>query len=182
MAADSRTVDGALVVEGLADFRRDLRKIDKRMGRALSMAHKKISTGRADEAKRAMKQSRYKQATKMGRHKGAADGVRPRGAQKSSSITMLGSNKGVRAMEFGTRYHQLFGRTVYANSMSRRVFPPWRGNKFDGGDWKDAIHGKSGYYVHPAIDRWIRSGGALDDLEEAYDWAFREAYPDKVGI
>lgn len=168
-----------LVAEGLKEFRRDLRKIDPRMGKALQVAHKRIAEGRAAEGRAAMESSPYKQARGAGGYKGGAAGIRPRARQTSSSIALLGGNKFVRALEFGTRYHYLRGWRD-ASSFTRRVFPPWVGNQFSGGDWKDGLHGKSGHFVQPAIQRWIDSAGALDDLEAAYDWAFREAYPERL--
>lgn len=80
-------------------------------------------------------------------------------------------------MEFGTRFHFLWGQQFRAERMRRRVFPPWVGNQFDGGDWIDGLHGRFGHFVHQEIQAWIDSGGALDELIEAYDMAFREAYP-----
>lgn len=166
-------VDGALQVKGLAAFRRDLRRIDPRMSKALQVAHKRIAEGRAAEAKGVMSSAR-------GPGGRASKGVRPRARQRSASIALLGSNKFVRAMEFGTRFHFLFGNQIRADAMRRRVFPPWVGNQFAGGDWVDGLHGGFGHFVHPAIQRWIDSGGALDELTLAYEQAFREAYPEPL--
>lgn len=170
---------GGLVVHGLDAFLRELRKVDPTLAKASQKALKNVSTQVAARGKSTM--SRF--------HKGAeaAAGVRPRARQKSASIALLGSNKFVRAAEFGTRYHFLpwgrgrsGGRKLTAGVRMRRVFPPWVGNQFDGGDWIDGLHGRQGHAVQPAIQRWIDSGGALDTLEEMYERAFRDAYPSRI--
>lgn len=69
---------------------------------------------------------------------------------------MLGSNPFIRAVEFGTHVHNVFGHRFPASKMERRVF---------------RVHRNEGYAVRPTIDAARQKGffenAYLDALMEA---------------
>jgi hypothetical protein len=79
-------------------------------------------------------------------------------------IKMEGSNPFIRAVEFGTHVHTVFGRRFPASKMSRRVF---------------RTHRNTGYAVRPTIDT-ARQSGYFDDvyLDSIMD-AARHGWPER---
>lgn len=63
--------------------------------------------------------------------------------------------------EWGSRSAWVFGRRVPATSISRRQFPPFRGNTF-------SLKGRAGYLVAPVLRR-DADGIGKDALEEVLD-------------
>jgi len=172
-------MDAQLRVKGLDRFRRDLRRADPKLAKALQVGNKRIAERVASDSQSRISSSPFPRSAD------AVRGVRPRARQQSASVALLGSNKFVRAFEFGTRFHPIpmrrgGSRRMEAVEMRRRVFPPWVGNKFDGGDWIDGLHGRSGHFAHRAIQEWIDSGGAIEELARMWDEAIGEAFPERT--
>lgn len=160
-------MDARVRIVGLDEVRRELRRISPVLSKKLQVAHKAISTDIAEKSKSRMAGLPGPRSSK------AAQGIRPRGGQRSAQIALLGSNEFVRAFEFGTRRHWLFGRPVAASSMSRRVFPPWKGNQWDAGD--GPARGV-GYAVQPTIRENVEKIAETytDRIEDAFAGAFPE--------
>ena len=156
-------------IVGLNEVRRELRRVSPAMAKKLQVAHKAISTDIAEK-------SRSRMAGLPGpRSSKAAQGIRPRGGQKSAQIALLGSNEFVRAFEFGTRKHMVFGRPVAASSMRRRVFPPWQGNQWNAGE--GPARGV-GYAVQPTIRENVNH--VWDTYTDRLEDAFAGAFPTKI--
>lgn len=165
----------AVRVEGLKEFRRELRNIDKSLAAQLSKGHKRIATLVADDAK-------AKAQSAFGVHRSQARGIAPRATQTKGRIALnTGRTPRLLAAEFGAAKHWVpAGRTgrvlpKRAATMRRRVFPPWSGNQWVPGEGPTA---GVGYAVHPTIRSWVQSGR----LAEAY-WpnimaAMADAFPE----
>lgn len=149
-------------VKGLDELARELRRVDPRLVKQLTKAHKEISTKVAGKA-----QSKVS-GLPVPRGGQAAAGIKPRAGQKKATIALLGSNPVVRAAVMGTEVHWVFGRPVRAGSMMRRVWQPWVGN-----DWtaEEGLYG-----VSPAIAEAIP--GILDTYADHIEAALDAAFPD----
>ena len=151
-----------LKVEGLDELARELRRIDPRLNKELTKAHKEIATKVASKA--AGKVSRLG----VPRAGAAAAGIRPRAGQQKATVALLGSNPWVRAVVMGAEQHWVFGRPVLAEGMSRRVFRPWIG-----ADWTP----ESGLYgVSPAIASSMPN--IIDTYADHIMKALSKAFPD----
>lgn len=113
----------AIEAPGLKELARDLKRIDPRLGKAMSRANKKVSTDVANAA-----QSNVANLRDAG-GRGAA-GIKPRATPSSAVIALLGSNPFTFAAVFGTELHYVFGNPIPASQMSRRVWLPWIGSNW----------------------------------------------------
>lgn len=147
-------------VSGLRELQAELRKVDSKLPGELTKAHRSAAQMILDPAQSLMASQPVPQAAS------AAEGLRIRAAQRSISIALLGSNPTVRATEFGTVTHTVFGREVLASSMKRRVFRPWRGNDEN-----------AGYALWPTIRRVIPTPQFQDAYLEALDRVYAAAFP-----
>ena len=151
-----------LKVEGLDELARELRRIDPRLNKELQKAHKEISTRVAEKA-----------SGKVGglgvpRAGAAAAGIKPRAGQQKATVALLGSNPWVRSVVMGTNVHWVFGRSILAENMSRRVFRPWIG-----ADWTP----ESGLYgVSPVIAAAMPN--IIDTYADHIMAALSKAFPD----
>lgn len=174
------TTDNAVEVVGLDDLVRDLRRAESKLPKVVQRANKDMAT-------RVVAIARLGIGTIAGAASSevrnvAKKKITPRARQKSASVALLGSKapryRGwygpAQTFEFGTRFHPVGGRYVPASSMRRRVFPPWVGNQFAGGDWKDGLHGRQGHIVAPAIQKFIDRYTFADEYSEALDKAILE--------
>lgn len=138
------------MVDGLKELARDLRSVDKRLGRELTRTNREFGKKVLDDARRQM----------GGLPPGgsvAASGAASLKLKTSPTMASLiepASNPFVRALEFGTTTHVVFGRRVTAESMRRRVFEP---------------HNREGYAVGPTVDEWVRSGRADKEYGQALE-------------
>lgn len=171
---EGQTVDFGFLI-------RDLRRVDKALPKVIQQANKALAE---DVAAIARSNLSSLPGSSSGQVRGrATDGIRARAGQQRASIALLGSNPYVRAFEFGTAYHFIpnrrgSGRKIPAAAMVRRVFPPWIGNQFSGGEWKDGLHGKSGHLVAPAVQRGIDTGNFSETYADYIDRAFALAFPE----
>lgn len=151
----------AVEVHGLAEFAAAARRIDPRLARELSKAHKQVSTEVAERAQRNVSGLPSPQSSR------AAAGVRPRAGQTKGSLALLGSNPFVRAAVFGTVVHHVFGRSMRADRMARRV---WQQHV---GAWtaEEGLYG-----VSPAIKQSIPD--ILDTYGDRIMVALKEMFPD----
>jgi len=152
-------------VKGLRELNRDLRRIDRALGKRTQRALKRVSEEVVEDI-------RSRMTTREGRlgAKGAK-GVRARATQRKAKIALLGSNPVIRGLEFGAIVHPVFGRRMLQRDMARRVFPPWVGNRYTGAR---ANFGE-GYHVAFVMNEWIESGRVVHRLDEALDLALRDA-------
>lgn len=143
-----------LAVDGLKELARDLRAIDKRLGRELTKTNKVLGQKiKADAAGRI-------RGLPPGGHvsSSGASSLKLKTSATQASIIEPASNPFIRALEFGTRSHPVFGRRVSAGSMRRRVFRP---------------HNPEGYGVRPVVKEWVSSGRADKEYAEALESTLR---------
>lgn len=149
-----------MTVSGLRELQAELKKVDVKLPRELTKAHRDAAQMILDPAEREMASQPIPRADQ------AAAGLRVRAAQRSIAIALLASNPIVRAGEFGTNVHTVFGRRVLAASMKRRVFRPWLGS----GD-------EAGYALYPTIRRVVPTPQFQDAYLEALDRVYAAAFP-----
>jgi len=130
-------------VEGLDEFRRELKKIDKALGKELRLVHLKV----ADLV--------------SGRAQGAAPGgvrgaVRPRATQKSAFVSIYPNPPYALGMFMGMKRRSGWYAKGRYRSSSGRQFEPWIGNSWDPGD------GGGPYYIGPVIS------ASVDDVIDLY--------------
>lgn len=146
-----------IVVKGLDDFRRDLRRVDKRLPKAIQVAHKKVAQRVADKAKPAVQGLPSPGGSK------AMSGIRGNATQKAARITLLGSNPTIRANVFGTLSHKVWGRNVSGSG----PWKPWIGSTWQPEDL---------YGIGPVI-RDTADNFALDEYADEIHDAFAVAFP-----
>lgn len=131
------------------------------MPRELTKAHRKVALAVVDEGKEEMSGLPTPKSDE------AAHGIVARGSQKGAAVAMLGSNPFVRAAEFGTLIHHVFGNPVLASSMRRPVFRPWLGSGQD-----------AGYALFPALRAFLASPKFEQTYYDALDDVYRVAFPE----
>ena len=159
MAAKTFSVRDALVVDGLADSIRGLRK-------AKSDLPKVIAKTTRDQAKKLL--------LPVARGNWKSQPIQSHRAARAITVSATATGAAIRlrvsavpsaaAVEFGTHIHFVFGRPVSASQMKRRVFKPWRGNQFT------VTRGSStGYVVQDAIRDTLPKVEATyhDEIEDA---------------
>jgi hypothetical protein len=131
-------------VDGLDDFRRELRQGDPALGKALRGVHKEIGDSVRDGARRRSRKQHVRRA------------LTSRGSQRSAEIALLKS-----------RAEDVFGEEFGAKAY--RQFPSWRGNQ-----WSDPKSLTVGYMVHPEIASQSEAinRGYLDAVDKAMRGAF----------
>ena len=156
-------------VDGLREFARDLRKVDRELAKQVSKAHRAL-------AKEVAADARSKARSVYGRHVSQAKGISGRGTARTAKIALnTGRTPRLLAAEFGTKKHRVFGRSVLAQSMKRRVFPPWSGNQWQQGEGPPA---GVGYAVHPTVRAWVQSGLLAGRYGDYLIDGFAPAFPD----
>lgn len=150
-------------VEGLEELRAQLRSIDPKLTREITKAHAKV--GKLVEAEARQEMS----GLPIGKAEEAAQGIRARANQTSVSLALLGANLFVRGAEFGAIIHKVFGRSVLAASMRRRVYQPWAGNADD-----------AGYALFPTLRTFTASPRFEDVYLDAITDAAAKAFPDRI--
>ncbi len=151
----SRTVH----VEGLREFRRAIKEVDRELGRELRQVHLKIAElvhGRA-------------QAATRGAH--AKKALKPKATQ-SAAMVAIKSNRGDElAVFFGAKRRSGWYAARRYRSSSGRQFKPWVGNQWDPGE----SAGKP-YFIGDAIN------ASIDEVIELYadgiEDISRKAFPE----
>jgi hypothetical protein len=156
MAARRRDTSSAVAVEGLDDFRRDLKRFQDGIdgGTELGRLNRRLAefiVGKAEDI-----------GTRLGGVHGHVvrnNSLRALGAQRNAEIALGGSAK-----KHGPSFGAEFGSHYYGQ------FPAWRGNQHEGGD--------VGYMLYPALRDNIDEGmdRYWDDIEDLA----RRAFPKKI--
>lgn len=116
---------GTVTIEGLRDFHRALRELDKKFPKALRDAN-------FDLASEVVKRSKARGLTEGGVARKASKSLRA--ARSANSSVVTGGGPG---------YPYFFGAEFGAKQY--RQFETWRGNQWEGWD------GGPGYFLHPVI-------------------------------
>lgn len=146
-------------VRGLDEFRRELRRVDARFGKAFGQANKRISEQVVSKAKPAVQGLSSPGGTI------AARGIRPSAKQSAAVIRLnnTGSSPTLFANVFGTLSHTVFGRTIPGSG----PWKPWIGTT-----WKP----EDLYGIGPVISD-VADGFALDEYMDAVLDALAPAFP-----
>jgi hypothetical protein len=146
-----------VTIVGLREFRSELRRMNRELGREMRQVHLKVAALVAGRAKSAAPGELAGAITPRATQKAAFIGVRPKPPYA------LGVFMGARG-RFGW-----YSNPRYRGSAGRQ-FEPWVGNQWDPGDG-----GGAPYYIGPAINR------SVDDVIELYgdeiDQLARRAFP-----
>lgn len=145
-------------VKGLDEFRRELRQLDRRFGKAFAEANLKVSKRTVDAARPKVRALRSPGGTI------ALPGIKTVRSQKSAKIKLDSSYDTLFANVFGTLSHTVFGRTKPGSG----PWLPWVGQSWQ----PEELHG-----VGPAI-REVADGFALDTYMDAVMDAVSRAFPD----
>ena len=106
---------GAIIVEGLREFSRELRQFDDK--KLLAAAHKSVSSyvGQETDKNRRRLMGRFPSLSKLE--------IKPSAATSKVQLTLRAPFG--HASEWGTRTHVVFGRRVPVSRMRRPVWPAW---------------------------------------------------------
>ena len=151
-------------VEGLRELQAELKASDPKLARELTKAHRQVAMTVLVMAREELASQPVPKADE------AAAGMVVAAGQRSASIVHKGDNPFVRAVEFGTSWHKVFGRWVEASKMKRRVYRPWAGN----GD-------EAGYALYPVLRQFLPSAKFEDIYHDAIDQAYARAFPERIG-
>ena len=152
-------MDGRITIRGLDDFRRDLKKAG---GPKLS---KQIQVGGKKVAEHVTGKGRTSLSGHHPKGGAASRGLKPRATQRGAGLSLLGSNKFIRAHVLGTQVHWVGGRPVSAASLRRRVFPQWVGRSWN----PEQLH-----VIGPILknDRAEHLEMWITEVQKAFDNAF----------
>lgn len=150
--------DGRIVVRGLDELRRELRRVDPRLSKTLQVANKRVS-----EKAVSVGGPKVRALPSPGGSV-AQSGLRPRASQKSASINLLGSNPTIRASVFGAKSHMVWGRRAAGPG----PWQPWIGKTW---------HPEQLYGLGPALTQ-VADGFALDEYADAWMDGLKHAFPD----
>lgn len=148
-------------VTGLRELQTELKRAGGGLARELTKGHKEAAQVILEPAQEAMSGLPIPKADE------AATGLRVRAQQKSIGIALLGANPFVRAAEFGTLVHHIFGHRVNARTMRRPVFLPWKGSGGDGG-----------YALYPTLREKVPSPEFASAYYAALDRVYSRAFPE----
>jgi hypothetical protein len=147
-----------VVIRGLDELRRELRRIDPRLAKTLQVANKRVSERVVSKARPAIQGLRSPGGSR------AQSGLRARASQTKATVVLLGSNPTIRANVFGTLSHKVFGRNVSGHG----PFLPWLG---------DSWQPEQLYGLGPALTEVV-DGFALDEYADSWMNALSAAFPD----
>lgn len=145
-------------IKGLDEFRRELRRVDPRLGKAFQKANKQVSERVADRGRPAV------QALPSPGGTVAQSGIRPRAGQRKATIAFLGSNRTIRANILGAKSHWAWGHRIEGSG-------PWQ--SWLGREWTP----EDLYGIGPTI-RTELDGFGLDEYMDAILNALHPAFPD----
>lgn len=144
-------------VKGLDEFRRELRKVDKRFGKAFGKANKAVGEKVVSKGQPAVR------ALSSPGGAVSVSGIKS-SAKQSKAVIRLTNRNALFANVFGTLSHQVFGRTVSGSG----PFKPWIGTSWQPEDL---------YGIGPVI-RDVADDFALDEYMDAVMDALKYAFPD----
>ena len=147
-----------VVVKGLDELRRELRRIDPKLAKTLQVANKKVSQKIVDQAR-----PKIAGLPSPGGSR-AAGGLTARATQTKATVVLLGSNPTIRANVFGALSHVAWGH----RKSGRGPWKPWIGNTWQPEDL---------YGLGPAITQVV-DGFALDEYADAWLDGLAAAFPD----
>lgn len=146
----------AVFVRGLDEFRRDLKRFDKALGKELRQAHLRVAKFVAGRA----------QSAAPGR---AKEAIAPKATQKAAQIRLTAGRRGdALAVFLGMRRRSGWYAAGRYKDSDGSQFEPWIGNSWDIGQ------GTGPYYVGPAINNSIDAVIELyfDEIEKLAKAAF----------
>ena len=120
----------AIVLEGMDDIRKNLRAIDKKLGKKLGQVHKRLGARIISWSQ----VERLTMATRFGSYRMKRLKVKPSANQRRLLITIRPF-----AAESGIEAHPVFGSWVKQSSMRHRVWPPKKST--------------GGYLIAPIVER-----------------------------
>ena len=149
-----------IYVEGLDQFLRELKKIDREWGKRLKAIHERVSRHVTAKAKAAAPPRGRKGLSHNATQKAAFVKTRP--GRRGDALGVFWGMK---------RRSGWFAASRYDGS-SGRQFKPWVGNQWDPGE-----QGGKPYFIGDAINESIDE--VLDIYEEEIDALVAEAFPEK---
>jgi hypothetical protein len=158
--------DGQVRVKGLADFSRDLKRVDTRLAKTLAAANKTVASRVAEKVKPAV---RSLAAPASSRTSGGITG-RATGRKGKLAFSQAKRSRPLVAHILGADWHMVHGRPVKADSMRSRVWQPHLGSRWSAGD----LYG-AGPVIVKAADSFI-----VDEYADAIMDAFAVAFPEKA--
>jgi hypothetical protein len=149
----------AVTVEGLKDFRRDLKQIDAALPKEMAKVHKAI-------AEQVLPVARANAAALGGMQRHFANQIRASGTQLGASISVQGK---AAAAFWGSNQHSgWYAAPQYAGGPPQ--FKPWVGNA-----WEAGVPGEGPYAVNDAVAEMVP---AIEvDYERMLDELTRKAFP-----
>lgn len=149
-------------VDGLDQFRREIKRVDRELGKDLRRIHVKVAELVADKAKAASPDRE-------------AQGIKGRGTQKAALVRVSATARNPRVLGvfMGMRRRSGWYANIRYRQSRARQFDPWVGSQWDPGE-----RGGEPYFIGDAIN------SSVDDVIELYgdeimDLAAR-AFPDRV--
>jgi hypothetical protein len=144
-------------VHGLKEFRREIKKVDRALGRELRQVHLKVADLVA------------------GRARGAAPGgvkgaIGSKATQKAAFVQIRNRPARALAVFMGMKRRSGWYAAGRYRSSQGRQFEPWVGNQWDPGEF-----GGDPYYIGPAINRSVDD--VLDLYGDELEKLARRAYP-----
>lgn len=146
-----------VVITGLDELRRELRRIDPKLAKTLQAANKKVSERVRDKARPEIAGLPSPGGSK------AIGGLSARATQSKATVVLLGSNPTIRANVLGTLSHMVWGRSVPGSG----PFLPWLGQSWSPEDL---------YGLGPALTDVV-DHFALDEYADAWLDGLAGAFP-----
>lgn len=140
------------------ELRRELRRIDPKLAKTLSVANKKVSERIRDAAR-----PKIAGLSSPGGSR-AMGGLTARATPTKATVVLLGSNPTIRANVFGTLSHKVWGRNVSGHG----PFLPWLGQSWQ----PEELYG-----LGPAITNVV-DGFAMDEYADSWMKGLDAAFPD----
>jgi hypothetical protein len=153
----------ALEIEGLKEFRKELKAVDAAWPKAMQQAHKAISQEVAEAARGRASGMGGVQAKAAGAIKGYATAVQASAGFPSGGVAG--------AAFWGTLRHTGWYAARRYSASSRRQHPIWVGNS-----WEPGVAGQGPYAINDAIASDI--DGIVDKFDAAIDDLVARAFPD----
>lgn len=146
-------------IEGLKEFRRELKRIDSELGKELRRIHLGVSQLVASRA----------QAAAPGRLSGS---IRPAATQKAALIRNIANPPDALAQIWGAKRRSgWYAASRYAASAGRQ-FRPWVGNQWDPGE-----RGGSPYFIGEAINASVED--VIEMIGDAFEKTAAKAFPNR---
>ena len=145
-------------VKGLDEFRRELRRADKRFGKAVGQANKKVGARVVAKGAPAIRSLPSPGGNK------AMSGLKSSAKQTKVVVALTAGNPTIRANVLGTLSHTVWGRRIPGSG----PWQPWLGTSWQ----PEQLYG-----LGPAIKK-VMDGFALDEYMDAVLDGLAKAFPD----